>query len=199
MTYLYIGLDGEMSSSELAEGGKLIQIGLSTEDGYQISMNMNPGECQWSERAFEVHCITLESLQSAPLPDEVDSRVYDWLIAIGADTNRRGKTIPVGFNVGAFDMPFVRDSLPLSFSLFSRRTVDLNALCFALDYKEEHGMPVKSETWKKRAKEYAIDKIGTENQHDAGWDSLMHIYCFEYLRGVMGAKRRGQDATTRPD
>jgi hypothetical protein len=174
-----------MSSSELAEGGKLIQIGLSTEDGYQVSMNMNPGECQWSERAFEVHGITLESLQSAPLPDEVDSQVYDWLIAIGADTNNRGKTIPVGFNVGAFDMPFVKDSLPKTYSLFSRRTVDLNALCFALDYKEENGMPVKAETWKKKAKEYAIKKIGTENQHDAGWDSLMHIFCFEFLKGAM--------------
>ena len=185
MSFLYIGLDGEMSSSELAEGGKLIQIGLFTQGGYQLSMKINPGECQWSERAFEVHGITLESLQSAPLPDEVDSQVYDWLIAIGVDTNSRGKTIPVGFNVGAFDMPFVKDSLPKTYSLFSRRTVDLNALCFALDYKEENGMPVKAETWKKKAKEYAIKKIGTENQHDAGWDSLMHIYCFEFLKGAM--------------
>jgi hypothetical protein len=190
MSYLYIGLDGEMSSSELAEGGKLIQIGLFTQDGYQLSMKINPGECQWSERAFEVHGITLESLQSAPLPDEVDSQVYDWLIAIGVDTNSRGKTIPVGFNVGAFDMPFVKDSLPKSYSLFSRRTVDLNALCFALDYKEENGMPVKAATWKKRAKAYAIEKIGTENQHDAGWDAEMHYYCFEYLKGVIGATTR---------
>jgi len=185
MSYLFLGLDGEMSSSELSEGGKLIQIGVSTAEGINRSYTMNPGECQWSERAFEVHGITLESLQSAPLPDEVDSQVYDWLIAIGADTNNRGKTIPVGFNVGAFDMPFVKDSLPKTYSLFSRRTVDLNALCFALDYKEENGMPVKAETWKKKAKDYAIEKIGMENQHDAGWDSLMHIYCFEYLRGVM--------------
>lgn len=189
MSFLYIGLDGEMSSSELAEGGKLIQIGLFTQDGYQLSMMINPGECQWSERAFEVHGITLESLQSAPLPDEVDSQVYDWLIAVGVDTNSRGKTIPVGFNVGAFDMPFVKDSLPKSYSLFSRRTVDLNALCFALDYKEENGMPVKAATWKKRAKAYAIEKIGTENQHDAGWDAEMHYYCWEFLKGIINNER----------
>jgi len=189
MSYLYIGLDGEMSSSELSEGGKLIQIGLFTQDGYQLSMKINPGECQWSERAFEVHGITLESLQSAPLPDEVDSQVYDWLIAIGVDTSSRGKIIPVGFNVGAFDMPFVKDSLPKSYSLFSRRTVDLNALCFALDYKEENGMPVKAATWKKRAKAYAIEKIGTENQHDAGWDAEMHLRSYEYLRGIINNER----------
>jgi len=196
---LYIGLDGEMSSSELAEGGKLIQIGVSTEEGLSFSYTMNPGECQWSEVAFGVHGITLESLQLCPPPSEIDEDLYEDLLIMGADPRHRGRTIPVGFNVGAFDMPFVKDSLPKTYSLFSRRTVDLNALCFALDYSLDNGMPMKAETWKKRAKAYAIEKIGTENQHDAGWDSLMHIYCFEYLRGVMGNKRRSQGATTRPD
>ena len=190
MSFLFIGLDGEMSSSELAEGGKLIQIGLSTAEGINRSYTMNPGPCQWSEQAEAVHGLSLELLQSCRSPVEVDADLYEFLIALGADTKRRGKTIPVGFNVGAFDMPFVKDSLPKSYSLFSRRTVDLNAICFALDYKEENGMPVKAETWKKKAKDYAIEKIGMENQHDAGWDSLMHIYCFEYLKGVIGAATR---------
>ena len=82
-------------------------------------------------------------------------------------------------------MPFVQKLLPHTFSLFSRRTVDLNALCFALDGKVDNGMPVKVDTWKKRAKLYAIEKIGYENQHDAGWDAMMHLYSFEYLRNVM--------------
>ena len=185
MSYLFLGLDGEMSSSELSEGGKLIQIGVATEDGLMRSYTMNPGPCQWSEQAFAVHGITREKLSTSLSPEIVDVKLYEFLVELGADTKRRGKTIPVGFNVGAFDMPFVKDSLPKSYSLFSRRTVDLNALCFALDYKEENGMPVKAETWKKRAKAYAIEQIGAENQHDAGWDSLMHIYCFEYLRQII--------------
>jgi hypothetical protein len=185
VSYLFLGLDGEMSSSELAEGGKLIQIGVSTEEGHSFSYDMNPGECQWSEVAFGVHGITLESLKVCPPASEVDELLYEILLILGADPKRRNKTIPVGLNVGAFDMPFIKDSLPKSFSLLSRRTVDLNALCFALDMREDNGMPVKAETWKKRAKEYAINKIGAENQHNAGWDSLMHIYCFEYLKGVM--------------
>ena len=185
MSFLFLGLDGEMSSSELSEGGKLIQIGVSTAEGRTRSWTMNPGECQWSEEAANVHKISREWLELCKTPAEVDSELYQFLIAIGADPKRRGKTIPVGFNVGAFDMPFLKDSLPKSFSLFSRRTVDLNALCFALDYQEENGMPVKAETWKKRAKAYAIEQIGAENQHDAGWDSLMHIYCFEYLRQII--------------
>jgi len=187
MSYLFLGLDGEMSSSELSEGGKLIQIGISTLDGNNRSYTMNPGECQWSEQAEAVHGLSLESLQLFRSPAEVDQDLYEFLITLGADTKRRGKTIPVGFNVGAFDMPFVKDSLPKTYSLFSRRTVDLNAICFALDHKEENGMPVKAETWKKKAKAYAIEKIGMENQHDAGWDSLMHIYCFEFLRGIINS------------
>ena len=191
MSFLFLGLDGEMSSSELSEGGKLIQIGVSTAECRTRSWTMNPGECQWSEQAFAVHGITRRRLSSSPSPAEVDAQLYEFLIAIGADANNRGKTIPVGFNVGAFDMPFVKDSLPKSYSLFSRRTVDLNALCFALDYKEENGMPVKAETWKKRAKAYAIEQIGAQNQHDAGWDSLMHIYCFEYLRQLIKGDKNG--------
>jgi hypothetical protein len=187
---MYIGLDGEMSSSELAEGGKLIQIGISTAEGINRSYTMNPGECQWSEEAEAVHGLTREELRFSLSPTEIDEDLYGFLMSIGADPKRRSKTIPVGFNVGAFDMPFVKDSLPKSYSLFSRRTVDLNALCFALDYKEENGMPVKAATWKKRAKAYAIEKIGTENQHDAGWDAEMHYYCFEYLKGVIGATTR---------
>jgi len=191
MSYLFLGLDGEMSSSELSEGGKLIQIGISTAEGLNRSYSMNPGDCQWSEEAEAVHGLSLELVQSFRSPAEVDADLYEFLIALGADPKRRSKTIPVGFNVGAFDMPFVKDSLPKSFSLFSRRTVDLNAICFALDYSLDNGHVVNAETWKKRAKAYAIKKIGMENQHDAGWDSLMHIYCFEYLRGIMGTKRRG--------
>jgi DNA polymerase III epsilon subunit-like protein len=189
MGYLFLGLDGEMSSSELSEGGKLIQIGIATEEGINISYTMNPGECQWSEAAFEVHGITLESLQSAPSPAEIDEKLYEDLLLIGADPKRRSKTIPVGFNVGAFDMPFVKDSLPKSFSLFSRRTVDLNALCFALDHKVDGGMPVNADTWKKRAKAYAIEQIGMENQHDAGWDAMMHYRCYEFLRNMIANTR----------
>ena len=185
MSYLFLGLDGEMSSSELSEGGKLIQIGISTLDGNNRSYTMNPGECQWSEEAEAVHGLPLELVQSFRPAAEVDEDLYEFLMSIGADPKRRSKTIPVGFNVGAFDMPFVKDSLPKSYSLFSRKTVDLNALCFALDYSVDNGHVVNAETWKKRAKAYAVEKIGMENQHDAGWDSLMHIYCFEYLRQII--------------
>jgi len=66
MSYLFLGLDGEMSSSELSEGGKLIQIGISTLDGNNRSYTMNPGECQWSEEAEAVHGLPLRASSVIP-------------------------------------------------------------------------------------------------------------------------------------
>lgn len=185
----FIGLDGEMTSSELANGGALIQIGFAAfvdgkleTNSFSINPYWDGDDVDWSEQAAAVHGIPREDVFSFDPPALVDLGAYVWMQKVlGAKESKRASNIPVGFNVGAFDMPFVQKFLPKTFSLFSRRTVDLNALCFALDGKVDNGMPVKFETWKKRAKVYAIEKIGNENQHDAGWDAIMHLYSFEYL------------------
>lgn len=185
MSFMFVGLDGEMSGSELADGARLIQIGLYLSSGASYVAYINPGEMSWDEESAEVHKIPRESLPSVPNFEQVDTNAYEFLVSQGADSKRRNNTIPVGWNVGSFDMPFVKETLPKLNSLFSRRTVDLNALCFALDGKEENGMRVNAETWKKRSKTYAIDKIGSNDAHDAGWDAKMSLYCFEYLREQM--------------
>lgn len=184
MTYMYVGLDGEMSSSELDLGGRLLQIGLALPNGASYSAMINPGEMLWDEEAVAVPGISRSDLPSYVNSEEVDKSAYAFLRIQGARPNRRAKTVPVGWNVGAFDMPFVRKTLPMTYSLFSRRTVDLNALCFVLDGKDN----LNFESWKKRSKEYAIEKIGYENAHDAGWDAKMSLYCFEYLSNAMKEK-----------
>lgn len=184
MTFMFVGLDGEMSGTELSEGARLIQIGLAL-DNAAYTANINPGELSWDPEAEAVHKIPRESLPSEPNADVTDANAYSFLVSLGADPKRRNNTIAVGWNVGSFDMPFVKETLPQLNSLFSRRTVDLNALCFALDGKEENGMRVNAETWKKRSKEYAIEKIGYEDAHNAGWDAKMSLYCFYYLREQM--------------
>lgn len=189
MSIRFIGLDGEMTSSELANGGALIQLGLAVFDDEgalkSFSVDINPyfdGRfVDWNFTSAAVHGISKAQVESFNPPWMADSMIADWLISIGAKTNKRMNTVPVGFNVGAFDMPFVQDMLPKTFAYLSRRTVDLNALLFVLDGKVDGGMPVKFETWKKRAKDYAIEKIGYENQHDAGWDAIMHLYAYKYL------------------
>lgn len=186
MAVRFIGLDGEMTSSDLSAGGTLIQLGLSMrdEDGvlWGKSVGINPfldkddSEIHWTRVAESVHGFTKEDLKIYGSAEEADQILVDWLIARGRTTRKRGENIPVGFNVGVFDMPFVKAALPKTYEFFSRRTVDLNPLLFALD-----GVETDFNGWKDRAKQYAIKQMGFENQHDAGWDSAMHLHCFEFL------------------
>lgn len=183
----YIGLDGEMSGTEIEFGARLIQIGFAFEDGAHYNAFLNPGKMSWSYEAQEVHGITQDRVNDFMSATEIDQRAYEFLTGRGLDPKRRAQAIPVGWNVGSFDMPFVKKSMPKTYGLFSRRVVDLNSLCFALDGRKDNGMPVKFETWKRRSKDYAINRIGYEDAHDAGWDARMSLYCFYYLRDVMNA------------
>jgi len=183
----YIGLDGEMSSADISTGGKLIQIGLAKiENGTMVSvasMLNPPGDMEWSAEAEAVHEFSRDYVESFGLrPSLVDQDLADW---VDSESVRRD-TIAVGFNVGSFDMPFVKQSLPILFNKFSRRTVDLNALIFALSDTDREFQRIKS-----NAKLYAEKQMedmfdGFKNrQHDAEYDAVMALYCFEYIRSLM--------------
>jgi DNA polymerase III epsilon subunit-like protein len=183
----YIGLDGEMSSSDIHAGAKLIQIGLAKFVGEEIEsvgILLNPGkEMHWTAEAQSVHQFTREDLWSKGLmPDSVDSDLANW-----ANPGRmRRDTVAVGFNVGAFDMPFVEQSLPFLRSKLSRRSVDLNSIIFAMADTDRQVQKIKA-----AAKDYARQKMegmfsGFKNrEHDAEYDAVMALYCFEYLRSVI--------------
>lgn len=180
---LFVGIDGEMSCPDMEKGGKLIQIGLSvmTDSGIEtISYYLRPpADMYWEDRAAEVHKITQEQLKSQGVhPEEVDEILYEWLIKRGANPKRRVKTIPVGFNITGFDMPFLKVTLPKTYSLFSRRTAELNGMLWLLHDKQGKTM----EQWKEMAMEYARMNLDDYKPHDAGWDSARHLLCFEYLR-----------------
>ena len=60
-------------------------------------------------KAMEVHGIPESEIHAAPRAAEVDSRLHDWCLEHGASEDKRA-LIAVGWNVGAFDMPFVSSS-----------------------------------------------------------------------------------------
>lgn len=169
----------------MERGGKLIQIGLSAADdtGIEtISFYIRPPEdMYWDPKAAEVHGIDQEKLRlNGKHPEEIDEVLYAWLLSKGADPKDRAKTIPVGFNNG-FDMPFVKVTLPKTYSLLSRRAAELNGMLWLL-----HGKTGKSfEDWKEMALEYAKMNMSSYRPHDAGWDSARHLLCFEYLKTVL--------------
>lgn len=104
---------------------------------------------------MRVHGITDEAICAGPPADAVDERLRSFLLANGAETDRR-VIEPVGWNVVGFDMPFIRHALPRSAELISRRGVDLNAVCRTLDgVIEFEGSRPTTSGWKRLAKRAA--------------------------------------------
>jgi hypothetical protein len=110
--------------------------------------------------------------------------------------------VAVGWNVGAFDMPFVRDALPMTCPLFSRRTADLNAVCFTLGGALHlGGSTPKWSTWKRLAKEAAQSSLlaagVATDWHDAGYDAVASLAAWNWLRDrIAGLPMPAPAATT---
>jgi hypothetical protein len=94
--------------------------------------------------------------------------------------------VMVGFNVGSFDRPFIKRTLPITYGKFSRRSVDLNSVIFSMSDSNSDFESIKSD-----AKSYAFEKMDgmfsdfKNRQHDAEYDAVMSLYCFEYLRSII--------------
>jgi hypothetical protein len=112
----------------------------------------------------------------------VDQMLADW----ANPSNHRRDFVMVGFNVGSFDRPFVNQLLPILSSKFSRRSVDLNSLIFMMADSNSQFESIKG-----KAKRYAFEKMEgmfegfKDRQHDAEYDAVMSLYCFEYLRSIV--------------
>jgi DNA polymerase III epsilon subunit-like protein len=182
----YIGIDGEMSGTEIESGHKLIQIGMAKYvDGRVFSTGtlLNPGVMEWSYQAESVHQFTREDIEKhGEDPAMVDQMLADW----ANPTSHRRDVVMVGFNVGSFDRAFIKQQLPITFSKFSRRSVDLNSIIFAMSDTN-----TQFERLKEKAKDYAFEKMDgmfdgfKDRQHDAEYDAVMSLYCFEYLTSVI--------------
>ena len=188
----YIGIDGEMSGNDIDVGHKLIQIGLAkyNESGGidHVGYLLNPGEMTWSMEAQEVHQFTREYVEEfGILPTTADPITAKW----ANPGNQRRDFVMVGFNVGSFDRPFIKQTLPITYGKFSRRSVDINSLIFAMSDTNEDFERIKAD-----AKNYAFAKMeGMFNdfknrQHDAEYDAVMSLYCFEYLRTLIKGEQK---------
>jgi hypothetical protein len=196
-SWVLIGLDGEMSSADLSSGGRLIQAGFaawSTQPGGDIetfTSLIRQTEMDWSARAATVHNIARESVEAGPPPEEVDEAAFSWLLAHGAVEGRR-LVVPIGLNVGSFDMPFFRQALPRTASLISRRSVDLNALCFTFaDWDPNHrASSARNFTgWKRSMKTAVNAELARRGfavaEHDAGYDAAQALLGWWWLRRQM--------------
>jgi hypothetical protein len=185
-----LGLDGEMSCSELAQGAVLVQIGvaLSATERFSSLLGYEEGSYFSTEKGMAAH-----GIDPAPPPEVVDVQLRAWLEdaltrrGLGLDAKR---LVPVGFNVGGFDLPFVARYLPRSYELLSRRVVDLNAFLMAYDAagRTYQGSSPKWSGWKRLAVAYAAEQIAAQgievSHHDAGYDALEALYVLEFLEAA---------------
>jgi hypothetical protein len=177
----YIGVDGEMSHNNVEEDAALLQLGVAvkTPNGVMQSYNtiMRPeGEYRWDETAANVHGFSREEVDNWDVStSDADNNIFEWLVSQGCKPSKRVDNVGVGFSVGSFDMLFVKKFLPKTFSVFSRRFLDLNALVHMLTIIERRQfMDVKKDIM-----EETVTKIGYNQAHDAGWDAIMHIVFME--------------------
>lgn len=190
---LLIGLDGEMSDSDLDQGAVLIQIGVCDDYGntFESLLGYDAGWYK-TERASAVHRIPDEDIIAAQRPEQVDERLYRWLEDRLSDAWGRGENcglrpfVPVGWNVGNFDMPFVRAFLPASSQLISRRSLDLNSLCYAFEDSRVtyQGERLSFSRWKEAAHRYADTALGNSNWHDALFDAQAALEAYRFLSGA---------------
>lgn len=198
MTDVLLGLDGEMTGAVPPDAHKrfqLVQIGLAElymDDvdavvygakpmPHFISSIIGHDRIEQDPGAMAVHGITEAEILAGPKAAEVESILLAWM-----DERGIRKAIPVGYSVGSFDMPFVRETLPNLARRISMRNCDLNALVFAVS--KVTGRSYKAV--KARAKVYAEKQIKeqtsiTTTHHDAGFDALVAIYSLQWFTNVL--------------
>lgn len=176
----FVGVDLETSGTD-HETTVPIQFGYAEYGGVPKSWYIGGwdwNEWEWNETAASVHNIPKNVLQIAPTASTVDPVIAHYL----ARRIPEGQSYcMIGWNVAGFDRPFIEKHLPLTFAQFSYRTIDLNAICFALAIPKERSY----DRIKKESKDYALVRIGDvaeESWHDAGFDALAAVYSYEYLR-----------------
>lgn len=206
----YIGLDFETSGVSHTMSAP-IQLGIATDDGSLTSL-IGGWEWQdfswitddpkspyhgriydWSLDAQDVHGIDRLKLEGQPYAPAVDTIMAAFVKASTGEWNKT-KIIAVGWNIAAFDFPFLREYFPLTTNRMAYRSVDLNALIFGIS---ESGMVDKrmGEPWtyhvlKNFVKEQAAAAVGGEQQwHDAGYDAQTSLAAFRVLTDqVLGGR-----------
>lgn len=175
---IFLGLDIETTGSEISQH-QLIQIGVARglHDVFVMDVGHAHADLVIDPEASKVHGFSVERMVAGNRPAVVDDSLCAWLEDRAVSQTRRW-AIAIGWNVAGFDMPFVRKFLPKAAGCFSYRTVDLNAICFALDGKHGHAW----DWWKKQIKKKIERMLGVVRWHDAGFDAVAGLLAFELLR-----------------
>lgn len=194
--FTIIGLDFETSGTDPWHECYPIQLGIYiantdeqkaffVEPVFELNMyiSWDWNLFKWDEDSEAVHGISKSSLQGHYNVKHTDIVAAASLIQSGLLGARMNNLI-VGWNVGSFDRQIISRWFPALDSVLSRRTIDLNSLCFERSYA---GGDKSFKKLKRRAKEYAEEKLSIYlphyegSWHDALYDAAAAVYSFEFL------------------
>lgn len=174
----FVGLDIETTGLDMWKKHRLIQIGIAFHRQNVICHDVQPwGIVKFDPEAMKVNGFTEERVAAAEFQMVIDNSIYNELMNMGHSPN--AQLTPVGWNVGPFDLPFVKAELPRTAKFFSHRVVDLSSIAMFL--------AGGSDDWRKRKDEghKTIEEIlGEVKWHDAGYDALAALIQWDtWIRG----------------
>lgn len=172
----FAGVDIETTGSDINAGAGICQIGVFLGDQSFVSDIRPHSGALITDEALRVNGFTHDRFHDAPDSFIVDATLYDWLSSFHIPPKT---LIAIGWNVAGFDLPFIRKFLPKTATLFSYRTIDLNAVIFTMD--PENGM----DKLKRKIKNYAASCVNEDkNWHDALYDAKTAFFAWRKLHDL---------------
>jgi len=193
MRLIFAGLDGEMTGSRV-EQHQLIQIGLALSEDEVFCSRISWQSFEFDPEALEVIGVTEDEVRQGPTAEQVDDELVQWLKNKGIAEH---SIIPVGWEVAAFDKPFIRKTLPKFYNYLHFHSVELNSVIYTFaDVMPYQGTRPNSATWKKMAKVIATFNLKCETakwpkSHDAGEDAVMGLITWKWLKNIIAASNPG--------
>jgi DNA polymerase III epsilon subunit-like protein len=185
----FIGLDVETTGTD-PKLHRIIQLGLALPGKDAIAWDV------WQDKAT----VTRAEPEAMAVNNFTPERIAGGLSAANVDRmaveyigNVEGRIYnAVGWNVASFDLQFIKNEFPELNRRLHYRTIDLNALVFALSIVTAD--PYNS--IKRRAQDYALERLNAAGVvvqwHDAGYDAVASLFALQYLLSRMSLERVAQ-------
>ena len=172
------GLDIETTGVDLNKHHRLIQIGIVTMAGvHSFCYDVCPiGDMMIDAEAMAVNGFTLNRIAQAMHGPIVDSTLSAAIAALGV---REGELTAVGWNVGGFDIAFIKKELPKTAAFFSHRALDLTGVAMVNEMKT--GKPWRA--LKAEIHKFVADYLCEDKRHDALYDAKAALLAVDYLVG----------------
>lgn len=163
---IFAGLDIETTGTDWDKNHRLIQIGIAFKGNQGKCVNdVQPiGDMLIDAEALAINHFTLARIGAAPLQTDIDDSVAGWLSALGC---KHREITPVGWNVGGFDMVFIKKELPKTAAFFNYRVLDLTGLAILQELRAH----ISCKDTKAKFAAIAAEQLGRDDCHDALYDA----------------------------